>query len=43
MKVLIQRVKNANVVVDEKKVADIGQGYLLLVGIEKGDEKAQAE
>ena len=43
MKVLIQRVKNANVVVEEKKVADIGQGFLLLVGIEKGDEKTQAE
>ena len=43
MKVLIQRVKNANVVVEEKKVAEIGQGFLLLVGIEKGDDKTQAE
>ncbi len=43
MKVLIQRVKNANVVVEEKTVAAIGQGFLLLVGIEKGDDKNQAE
>ena len=40
MKVLIQRVTNANVVVEEKEVSKIGKGYLLLVGIEKDDNKA---
>lgn len=43
MKVLIQRVTNANVVVEEKEVSKIGKGYLLLVGIEKDDNKAMAE
>lgn len=37
MKVLVQRVIKANVVVENKEVASIGKGYLLLVGIEKGD------
>ena len=43
MKVLIQRVSNANVVVDKHEVAKIGKGYLLLVGIEKDDNKSMAE
>ena len=43
MKVLIQRVLNANVVVDEKEISKIGKGYLLLVGIEKNDNKSMAE
>ena len=43
MKVLIQRVINANVVVDSKEVSAIGKGFLLLVGIEKNDTKANAE
>lgn len=37
MKVVIQRVSEASVVVDEKKVADIGQGLLILVGVEEAD------
>lgn len=37
MKVVIQRVAHASVVVDEKKVADIGQGLLVLVGVEEAD------
>lgn len=43
MKVLIQRVLEANVRVDGKEVAAINQGFLLLIGVEKGDDKAQAE
>lgn len=43
MKVLIQRVKKANVVVGGKEVATVEQGYLLLIGIEKGDNHATAE
>lgn len=43
MKVLIQRVLQANVVVDGKEVSSIGKGYLLLVGIEKGDTAATAD
>lgn len=43
MKVLIQRVANANVVVDGKEVTSINKGYLALVGVEKGDNKSAAE
>lgn len=37
MKVVIQRVSQASVTVDEKKVADIQKGLLVLVGIEEAD------
>lgn len=37
MKVVIQRVSQASVTVDEKKVADIQKGLLILVGIEDLD------
>lgn len=37
---LIQRVKNANVVVDNKRVASIGMGLLAFIGVEKTDEEA---
>ncbi len=40
---LLQRVREASVVVDEETVAAIGQGLLVLVGVEKGDSEAQAE
>lgn len=40
MKAVIQRVKNANVTVDGREVARIGQGLLVLVGIGKGDTEA---
>ncbi|MBE6444262.1 MAG: D-tyrosyl-tRNA(Tyr) deacylase [Alphaproteobacteria bacterium] len=43
MKVLIQRVSEANVVVEKEKVAAIKKGYLLLVGIEKNDNKSVVE
>lgn len=37
MKALIQRVKKASVSVDNKIVGQIGQGFLVLLGVGKGD------
>jgi len=37
MRVLIQRVKRASVLIDGKRVSEIGEGLLLFVGIGKGD------
>jgi len=39
MKVVIQVVDHAKVVVDNKLINEIGKGYLLLVGIEVGDNE----
>lgn len=38
MKVVIQRVKEASVIITEKKQASINAGLLILVGIENDDE-----
>lgn len=43
MKVVIQRVKNASVKVDNKIVGQIEKGFLVLVGIKVGDTKEQAD
>jgi D-tyrosyl-tRNA(Tyr) deacylase len=43
VKALIQRVKNASVTVDGMVVGAIDQGLLALVGVEKGDNEADAE
>ena len=40
---LLQRVLNANVVVDGEEIARIDQGLLVLVGVCKGDAEAQAQ
>lgn len=40
---LIQRVKNASVVVDGKTVGEIQQGILLLLGIQKNDSRESAD
>ena len=40
---LIQRVREARVVVDEICVSEIGVGILALIGVEKQDEAAQAD
>jgi D-tyrosyl-tRNA(Tyr) deacylase len=40
---LIQRVSGAKVVVDAEKIAEIGVGMLVLVGIEREDGPEQAE
>ncbi|MGA0068323.1 MAG: D-aminoacyl-tRNA deacylase [Miltoncostaeaceae bacterium] len=38
MRIVLQRVGQAAVVVDGREVARIGAGYLLLVGVEEGDD-----
>ena len=43
MKALIQRVKEASVTIDNKLYSKIGKGLLVFVGVEKGDEKINAE
>ncbi len=40
MRVLLQRVSRARVSVQEQLVAEIGLGYLLLVGVGRGDPEA---
>lgn len=37
MRIVIQRVRNASVSVDDKVVSSIGKGLLVLVGVENGD------
>lgn len=43
MKIVIQRVSEANVKVDGKIVGQIGKGLMLLTGIDENDEKADAD
>lgn len=43
MKIVLQRVLDASVVVDGKTVGEIGKGYLLLVGISNEDTKEIAD
>lgn len=43
MKIVIQRVSEANVKVDGKVVGEIGKGLMLLTGIDENDEKADAD
>jgi len=43
MRILIQRVKRAKVVVEGQEVAEIGHGLLLFVGIGKDDETSDLE
>lgn len=39
---LLQRVKRASVTVDNHRIAEIGPGLLVLVGVERTDERPQA-
>ncbi len=39
MKALIQRVKSASVTIDGELYSKIGHGYLILLGVEKGDSE----
>lgn len=43
MKAVIQRVADATVTVDEKIIGQINKGFLILLGVEKGDDKTEAE
>ena len=43
MRVVIQRVSEASVKVEGKTVGEISKGYMLLVGIEETDEKADID
>lgn len=43
MKLVIQRVANAQVDIDGKTVGKIGKGFLVLLGIKVGDTKEQAD
>lgn len=43
MKAVIQRVREAKVEVDGKTVGQIGNGILLLLGVEKGDKELDAD
>jgi D-aminoacyl-tRNA deacylase len=43
MRIVLQRVLRASVTVDGERVAEIGRGYLLLVGVGRGDPADEAE
>ena len=43
MKVVLQRVKRASVTIDSQLHSQIGRGLLVLIGVEKTDEKVNAE
>lgn len=43
MKLLVQRVQNANVTVEKKMVSEIGKGFLVLCGITHTDTKKEAD
>ncbi len=42
MKAVIQRVLDANLKVDGKTVSEIGQGYVIFLGVKKGDSVENA-
>ena len=43
MKVVIQRVKYANVKIEDKIVGKINKGFMILLGIGKNDTKKEAD
>src|SRR5215211_2968196 len=43
MRALVQRVSSASVAVDGEKVASIGHGLLVLLGVREGDGEAEAD
>ena len=40
MKAVIQRVLDANLKVDGKLISEIGKGYVIFLGVKKGDKVA---
>ncbi|MCI6615822.1 D-aminoacyl-tRNA deacylase [Ruminococcus sp.] len=43
MKVILQRVSNARVDIENKTVGQIDKGFLILLGVENGDEQRDAD
>lgn len=43
MKAVVQRVTHGSVSVDGKVIASIGRGYVILLGVQAGDDRAKAE
>ncbi len=43
MKAVIQRVLSANLKVDGNLISEIGKGYVIFLGVQKGDTKEQAD
>ncbi len=43
MKAVIQRVTSASVVVDGETIGEVGKGFLILLGVEKGDDETEAK
>ena len=43
MRIVLQRVKNASVKVEDDRISEIGPGLLLLVGVARGDGKPEAD
>ncbi len=43
MRVLLQRVRHASVMVEGRKISEIGQGLLILLGVSRTDGEAQVE
>jgi len=43
MRAVVQRVKEARVVVDDRTVGSIGQGLLVFLGVEQPDDKKDAD
>ena len=43
MKLVIQKVKKAKVEVEDKTVGQIEKGYMVLLGVKKGDTKENAD
>lgn len=43
MRAVLQRVSRAGVTVDEERIADIGGGLLVLLGVEQGDDEKAAD
>lgn len=43
MRAIVQRVKESSVKVDDEIIARIGKGFLVLLGVAKGDSESDAE